>query len=767
MQESIKSLKKAALAYHNGRKKGKIEVTPTKPCVTQYDLSLAYTPGVAEPCKEIEADPAKARLYTAKGNLVAVISNGTAVLGLGNIGALAGKPVMEGKGILFKRFADIDVFDIEVNTLDPDAFIDAVKLIAPTFGGINLEDIKAPECFYIEERLKKELDIPVFHDDQHGTAIISGAALVNALILADKKIGDVRVVFSGAGAAGIACANFYVSLGVNPANVLMTDSKGVLWNGRGDEDKNKYKKPYFRDTECRTLEDAMKGADVFCGLSQKGILTQAMVRTMADNPIIFAMANPDPEISYPDAISARSDAIVATGRSDYPNQVNNVLGFPFIFRGTLDVDAHTINEEMKLAAARTLAELARQDVPESVRRAYDEEVIEFGREYIIPKPFDHRVLIQAASAVAQAAMDSGVARKTIDIEEYKENLLEHLDPSRDIMRKFHNLALRAPQRIVFPEGSHPKIMEAACDIVREGIAKPILLTKDSKALIEEMELKGLSAKGIEIIEPKNAPFHEELRTEYYKLRQRKGITQSRAKLDIRNYFYFGTMMVQTGRADAMLAGISVNYPDVLTPALQIIGTPSEGSTVAGMYFILHNNKLYCLADCSVNINPNAKELAEIALLAVREMERLHISPRVAMLSFSNFGSVRSVETVKVEEAISIFKNSRPDVPIDGPVQADFALDPSALERHFPFTDIKKRPNLLVFPNLDAGNISLKLLRVMSNAHQTGPLMIGMRYPLHILTRNNEVHNIVDLAAIASVDAYSVKKQKVATETADV
>ena len=747
------NLRKVALDYHYGNKAGKIEVVPTKPCVTQYDLSLAYTPGVAEPCKEIQKDPSTANKYTARGNLVAVISNGTAVLGLGNIGALAGKPVMEGKGILFKRFADIDVFDIEVDTQDPDKFIEVVKEIAPTFGGINLEDIKAPECFYIEERLKAELDIPVFHDDQHGTAIISGAALLNALELTDRDIRDAKVVFSGAGAASIACANFYVSLGVDPSNILMTDSKGVLWKGRGDDDDNPYKKKYFRTTDTRTLADAVSGADVFCGLSKKGLLTKEMVRTMADRPIIFAMANPDPEITYEDAREARPDAIIATGRSDYPNQVNNVLGFPFIFRGTLDVEATSINEEMKLAAARTLAQLAKQEVPESVKRAYDEDEMTFGPEYIIPKPFDHRVLLDVASAVAEAAIRTGVARKDINIDAYRERLLEHLDPSRDVMRKFHLLAKRAPATIVFPEGSNNQILQAAAQISAEGIGRPLLLAKSIDAVYNELERLGLSSDGLEIIEPKNSPLRQQLSDAYYKLRQRKGLTQNMAELDIRNYFYFGAMMVREGAADAMIGGITVNYPDLLRPALKVVGPERGDGVVAGMYFVMHNNKLYCLADCSVNIDPTAEQLAEIALLSAREMELLHIEPRVAMLSFSNFGSVRSPETEKVAKAIELFRNKRPDIPVDGPMQADYALDPRALDRHFPFSRLKKRPNLLVFPTLDAGNISLKLMRHFSNAHQTGPIMIGLKKPIHLITRHSDVHQIVDLAAIASVDAH--------------
>jgi malate dehydrogenase (oxaloacetate-decarboxylating)(NADP+) len=731
-----KALRKAALEYHSRQRKGKIEVNATKPCLTQHDLSLAYTPGVAEPCLEIQRNPKNARLYTAKGNLVAVISNGTAVLGLGNIGALAGKPVMEGKGILFKRFADIDVFDIEVDTEDPNEFVQAVKLIAPTFGGINLEDIKAPECFYIEETLKKELDIPVFHDDQHGTAIISGAALLNALELSSKDIDKIKIVFSGAGAAGIACANFYISLGADIENLLMLDSKGVLWKGRGDELKNPYKTKFFRDTEARDLKDAMKNADVFCGLSQKGILSKEMVKTMAEKPIIFAMANPDPEITYPDAKEARPDAIVATGRSDYPNQVN----------------ATGINEEMKLATAFALAKLAKEEVPDTVRKAYNYDDIIFGPDYIIPKPFDHRVLISAAAAVAEAAMKTGVARHKVDLDEYREELMEHIDPSREVMRKFHILSKKNPRSIVFPEGMHHKIIEAASIIVNQGIAKPILLVKDRKELLETFEDMHLDSTGIDIIEPKNSPEKYNYVEDYYALRQRKGVTWERANLDIRNYFYFASMMVHNNHADSMLAGVSVNYPEVLRPALQIIGPRSGGRIVAGMYLLIHKNQVHCLADCAVNITPNAEDLAEIATMAASELERFRIEPTLAMLSFANFGSVRAKETDKIRDAIAIFNEKRPDLNIDGPIQADIALDMDKLKRHFPFSNLKKRPNLLIFPNLDAGNISLKMLRKFSSAYHTGPILIGMAKPIHLITRNSEVNNIVDMAAIASVDA---------------
>ena len=741
----------AALEYHERDRRGKIEVVPTKSCLTQRDLSLAYTPGVAQPCLEIQEDSAAAQRYTARGNLVAVVTNGTAVLGLGNIGALAGKPVMEGKSVLFKRFADIDVFDIELDTEDPDAFISIVKAMEPTFGGINLEDIKAPECFYIEERLKAEMNIPVFHDDQHGTAIISGAALLNALEIVGKDIGDVRVVFNGAGAAGIACARFYIALGVSPENILMLDSKGVLWEGRGGEEKNEYKKPFFQKTEARTLADAMQGADVFCGVSVKDALTQEMVRSMAERPIVFAMANPDPEISYADARKARPDCIVATGRSDFPNQVNNVLGFPFIFRGALDVDAVAINDEMKLAAAHALADLAREDVPESVKRVYDEPDLHFGPEYIIPKPFDPRVLIWATMAVAEAAIASGVARKSLDLDEYREHLLEKIDRSREIMRNIFVMARKAPKRIVFPEGYHPKIIWAATEIVNEGLAHPILIGKKSEILAAFEELHH-SPDHIEIVEPKRWPHRQAYIDAYYELRQRKGITQSRAELDLRNYFHFGMMMVHNGHADGMVAGVTAHFPEVLRPALQIFGPREEGRTVAGMYLLMHEHKLYFLADCAVNVNPSVDRLAEIALMASKELERWQIEPRIAMLSFSNFGSVRRPETDRVGRAVQKIREIKPDLHVDGPVQADVALDPELVTDHFPFADLKRRPNLLIFPELNAGNISLRLLQKLSNAHIIGPIMIGLDKPIHLATRTSSVTTLVNLAAIASVDA---------------
>lgn len=753
--KKIEALRKAALQYHEQGRRGKIEVVSSKPCVTQNDLSLAYTPGVAQPCLAIQDDPAKARLYTAKGNLVAVISNGTAVLGLGNIGALAGKPVMEGKGVLFKRFADIDVFDIELATEDSDEIIKAVQYMSPTFGGINLEDIKAPECFYIEEELKKRLDIPVFHDDQHGTAIISGAALINALELVEKDIDKVKAVFSGAGAAGIACANFYIKLGIRPENILMTDSKGVLWKGRGDEGRNPYKDKFYRETGARTLADAVRGADIFCGLSLAGLLTKAMAASMAPRPIIFAMANPDPEITYPDAKEACPDAIVATGRSDYPNQVNNVLGFPFIFRGALDVEATAINEEMKLATAFALSRLAKEEVPETVKRAYADPNLKFGPDYIIPKPFDSRVLVWAASAVAEAAIRTGVARKPVDIEKYREQLLDKIDWSRDVMRKIYIQARKAPKRIVFPEGDHPKIIWAASEIVRERIAQPILLAKsreDTLALFEELNH---DPEGVEIIEPKRWPHRQQYVDAYYAQNQRKGVTQSRASLALRDYFHFGAMMVHQGHADGMVAGVGVSYPEVLNPALQMIGPRDGGRLVAGMYMVEHNHRLYCFADCAVNINPDAEGLAEIALLGADQLERLQMEPSIAMLSFSNFGSVASPESEKVAQAVELARQRRPGLMIDGPMQADTALDLEFLKENFPFANLSKRPNLLVFPNLDAGSTSLKLVRRLIKAHYIGPILIGLKKPIHLLARGAEVNMIINMTAIATVDAQRV------------
>ena len=758
-------LRRAALKYHEEDRRGKIEVVSTKPCVTQRDLSLAYTPGVAAPCLEIAADPAAAGLYTAKNNLVGVVSNGTAVLGLGNIGALAGKPVMEGKGILFKRFADIDVFDIELDTEDPDEIIRTVQNMEPTFGGINLEDIKAPECFYIEETLKDSTNIPIFHDDQHGTAIISGAAFVNAVDLVDKDIGKVRVVFSGAGAAGIACANFYISLGVKPENVLMVDSKGVLWNGRGDEGKNKYKDKFYRQTEARDLAGAMKDADAFCGVSMKDVLTAEMVKSMADKPIIFAMANPDPEIDYEVAKKARPDCIMATGRSDFPNQVNNVLGFPFIFRGALDVEASAINEEMKLAAAHALAALAREEVPEAVKRAYNDENLSFGPDYIIPKPFDSRVLLWEASAVAKAAMDTGVARREIDLDEYRESLQLKIDPSREVMRKIFHIARQDPKRIVLPEGTNPVVISAACEIMQEGIAKPILLGKREEVLAMIEEVHSHASEGCEIVDPAEWPRLDRYIDLYYRMRQRKGVTERRAKHDLKDPFVFAAMMVNTGDADAMLAGAGRGFPDSLKRIMRSVRTRPGGKIVAGMHLVLHQHHVYFLADTAVNVNPSAEELAEIALMSARELEHLSIKPRIALLSFDNFGYAKHSEMNKVTRALEIIERERPDLITDGPLRADFAVNPELLNKYYPFNNLKgERPNLLVFPNLDAGTISLHLLKFFGRVNTVGPIIMGMDRPVHLLIRGDDVSEIVNMAAIATVDAQKAEERQRGFET---
>ncbi len=749
-----KGLEQAALEYHELPKPGKIEVVPTKPFVTQDHLSLAYTPGVAAPCLAIAENPEDAYKYTSKGNLVAVLSNGSAVLGLGNIGPLAGKPVMEGKGILFKRFADIDVFDIEVDATSAEEVIETAIKIAPTFGGINLEDIKSPECFIIEETLKEKLDIPVFHDDQHGTAIISGAAMLNALELTNRKIEEAVVVVSGAGAAGIACANFYVSLGIQIENLFMTDSKGVLWQGRGDEEeeRNKYKKKFFRKTKKRSLADAVAGADIFFGVSKGGILKPEMIKQMAPNPIIFAMANPDPEITYPDAVAARPDAIVATGRSDYPNQVNNVLGFPFIFRGALDVRATIINEEMKRAVAHALADLAKEEVPDSVKHIYGETNLSFGRDYIIPKPFDHRVLVAASSAVAKAAIDSGVARNIIDIDQYREKLMESVDWSRSILRNIYNSAKRNPKRIVFPEGDCPKIIWAAHEVVMAGYAKPVLLTKDKEALLKKFEELNHSPEGIEFVEPEKSDRWEAYVNRYFELRQRKGKTLEGANESLKNFFYFGAVMVEMGDADGMVAGITVEYPEVLRPAIKIIGPKEKGQLIAGMYLVQHDRKSYFFADAAVNINPNAEQLAEITMMAADTMKKLQMEPRAAMLSFSNFGTVLSPETEKIIKAVDLVKKARPNMIVDGPVQPDIALNRDVMADRYPFADIQRRPNLLIFPNLDAGNISLRLVTHFGHANSIGPIITGLRKPIHVLPKDTEVNNIVNLTAIASVDA---------------
>ena len=741
--------KQDALDYHKNGRPGKIEVVSSKPCATQRDLSLAYTPGVAEPCLEIEKNPEDAYQYTAKGNLVAVVTNGTAVLGLGNIGALAGKPVMEGKGVLFKRFADVDVFDIELNTEDPDEIIKAVKLLEPTFGGINLEDIKAPECFYIEEELKKIMGIPVFHDDQHGTAIISGAALINSLEIVNKKISDVRVVFSGAGAAGIACAKLYETLGVRRENIILCDTKGVVYKGRKDG-MNKYKDYFAQDTELRTLADAMKGADCFCGVSKKGVLTKEMVKSMADSPIVFAMANPDPEITYPDAKSVRDDIIMATGRSDYPNQVNNVLGFPFIFRGALDVRASTINNEMKIAAAMALAKLAKEDIPDSVIRTYGGSKIEFGKEYIIPKPFDPRVLLWEAPAVAEAAMFTGVAKNPIlDFEEYKDKLEARLGKSREIMRFFIHKAQHVNKKIVFPEGEESKILRAAQIIIDEGIAKPVLIG-DKEMIVQNIVDLNLhfEREDIEIIEPALSPNLKKYTDDFFELRKRKGVTYLDAKRLIKTPNIFGMMMVRSGDADGLISGLTQHYPDTVKPALQIIGKAEGTNTVAGMYMMIFKNQRVFIADATVNINPNAEQLAEIALLVADKVKKLGVTPRIAMLSFSNFGSTKHPYSDKVRVATEIIKKKRPDLVVEGEMMADTALNPEMISEYFPFSDLKEKANVLICPDLTSANIAYKLLACLGSAVAIGPILLGIKNPVYLLGPGNYVDDIVNITAMA-------------------
>ncbi len=654
--------KEDALKYHSQGRKGKIEVVPTKPCRTQRDLGMAYTPGVAEPCREIHKDPSLVYEYTAKGNLVAVVSNGTAVLGLGNIGALAGKPVMEGKGVLFKRFADIDVFDIELNTENPDEIIRTVQILEPTFGGVNLEDIKAPECFYIEETLKKTMNIPVFHDDQHGTAIISGAALLNALELQKKKIDKVKVVFCGAGAAGIACANLYVKLGVQMKNLYLVDTKGLVYKGR-KEGMNPYKERYVNGNGPADLAEVMKGADVFCGVSAADMVTKEMVKSMADRPIIFAMANPDPEIGYNDAVKVRDDLIMATGRSDYPNQVNNVLGFPFIFRGALDVMATAITDEMKLAAVKALSDLTREDVPDSVIKAYGDKPFKFGKEYIIPKPFDPRVLIWEASAVAKAACDAGIARNPIkDFDAYREALEGRLGKSREVMRVMINKAKKDPKRIVFPEGFEPKILRACQIIVDEGIAQPIVFGEMAEIQNMAKELN-LDLSGVQIVDPPKSKFLASYKQKLYQMRSRKGMTLTEAEAQLKgNYRLFGSMMVEMGDADGLIAGVNYHYPDTIRPALQIIPLKKGLEVVAGVYMLVFKNDIIFFADTTVNIEPSTAQLAEIAILTSDLVKNFDIEPRVAMLSFSNFGSVRHPLARKVAEATRLVKErtSRPD-----------------------------------------------------------------------------------------------------------
>ena len=745
--------------YHASGRPGKLEIVVSKPCVTQRDLAIAYTPGVAWPCEEIHKDPEKAYLYTIKGNFVAVVSNGTAVLGLGNIGALAGKPVMEGKCVLFKKFADIDAIDIEVETQDPDEFITVVKNLEPTFGGINLEDIKAPECFYIEEKLRELMNIPVFHDDQHGTAIITAAALINALELAGKKADEVKVVINGAGASGIACAKMFLLVGVKKENIIMCDSKGVIYKGR-QVGMNPYKEEFATDLPVRTLEEAAEGADVLLGLSVKGAFTQEMVKKMAKNPIIFACANPDPEITPEEVFAVRDDAIMATGRSDYPNQVNNLLGFPHIFRGALDVRATTINEEMKLAAAKALAALAKEEVPESVLRAYDLDHLEFGRDYIIPKPVDPRVPLWVAPAVAKAAMETGVARKPIeDFEEYKIQLEKRLKgKAGEVMRRIMNKAKKAPKRIVFCEGDDKDVIRA-CQIIKdEGFGK-ITVIGNPEAVKRTMREVGLELKDIEILDPLNFDKTEEYAQLLYQLRNRKGVTYKEAlRLVQHDPETLAALMVYKGDADVVITGQNRHYSDALAPILRVV-KPIEGiRVVSGVYMVIVRDTVYFFADTTVNINPSAEDLAEIAITTADTARRFGVEPRVAMLSFSNFGSVNHPEAKKVAEAVRIVRERRPDIEIDGEMQADTALDAEILSSTYPFSSLKEPANVLIFPDLNAGNIAYKICYKLGCAMVVGPILQGLSRSVQVLQRGATPTEIANLAAIGVVEAQYIEDQ---------
>ena len=752
MELTMKIRREDALEYHSMGRKGKVEVISTKPCVTQRDLSLAYSPGVAEPCREIHKNDDLVYEYTAKGNLVGVISDGTAVLGLGDIGPHAGKPVMEGKGVLFKTFADIDVFDIELKTKDVQEIIRTVQHLEPTFGGINLEDIKGPECFYIEQELKRTMNIPVFHDDQHGTAIISGAALLNAVELVGKKIDEVKVVFNGAGASGIACAKFHISLGVKKENVTLCDTKGAIYKGRTAH-MNEFKEEFAHETSARTLKDALVGADVFVGLSVANTLTKEMVQSMAKDPIIFAMANPDPEISYEDATSARPDVIMATGRSDYPNQVNNVLGFPFIFRGALDVRATAINEPMKQAAAYALAKLAKEEVPESVKRAYGVKELSFGREYIIPKPFDPRVLTWVAPAVAKAAIETGVARKPIeDFDEYRRQLEYRMGRAQQFMHPVMLKASSDPKRICFPEGDEPRVIKAAQIAVDDNIAKPILIGREER-IREVAKENSYDLSGIELVDPLTFPKLETYIQEYYKTRQRKGVTLISARKQLtqmRNYF--GAMMVEMGDADGMISGHTAHYPDTIKPALEIIGHDDRYNKVSGLYIMSTKKGPYFLADCTVNIDPSAEDLADIAMQASETVKHFNIEPRVAMLSYSNFGSNRGESPDKVLRALEIVRQKMPTLIIDGEMQADTAVVPEIIEETYPFSTLSGGANVLIFPDLNSGNIAYKLWSRLGGAKAIGPVLMGMKKAIHVLQRGSEVDDIVNMIAIAVVDA---------------
>lgn len=741
-----------ALDYHEKPRPGKIAIRSTKPTATQSDLSLAYTPGVAEPCLVIADDPDAAFRFTNRGNLVAVVSNGTAVLGLGNIGALAGKPVMEGKAVLFKRFADIDVFDLEIDAPDPDDVIKFCELLAPTVGGINLEDIKAPECFYIERTLRKRLDIPVFHDDQHGTAIIGGAAFINAIEITGRDITKTKVVFSGAGAAGIATALFFIELGVDPSNVVLVDSKGVIHTGRDDLDETR--KPFAVETEARTLADAMVGADTFVGVSVAGIVTKEMIQSMAESPIVFALANPDPEISYSDALEARSDVVMATGRSDFPNQVNNVLGFPFIFRGALDVRARGVSEKMKVAAAHALADLAREPVPDSVLRAYDLEQLSFGPEYLIPKPFDSRVLWKVAPAVAKAAMDEGLARLQIeDFDVYRDELRTRFQASHGLISTITSRAIAQPKRVAYPHGADLRLIRAARRVTDEGIASPQLIG-DADEIAALADAAGISLDGMEVVNPATeADERDRYAVELEKLRRHKGMSLEEANRQVHNHNMYACLMLRDGKTDAVMGGLSTHYPETIRPALQVLRVEEGRSIVSSVYLVVVRGTPFFFTDCAVNIQPTADQLAEIALAATGTAEKdFDRQPRVAFVSYSDFGSAGGEEPARIRRAVEMFRHARPDIPVDGEMQADTAVVTSLLQDRRPGGPIQRAANVLVFPNLTAANASYKLMNRLGDAEVIGPILSGFPKTVQVLQRDASVNDVVNLTAIAVAEA---------------
>jgi malate dehydrogenase (oxaloacetate-decarboxylating)(NADP+) len=751
----MKISKEEALEYHSIERKGKIEVIASKPCLTSRDLSLAYTPGVAEPCREIHKNVEDVYKYTAKGNLVAVVSNGTAVLGLGDIGPEAGKPVMEGKGVLFKRFADIDVFDIELASHDSQEIIRTVQMLEPTFGGINLEDIKAPECFEIEERLKETMKIPVFHDDQHGTAIISCAALINAVEVAGKKLDKVKIVVSGAGASAISCCKHYIMAGAKRENIWMFDTKGCVTKDR--KDLNKYKELFAQAKGFATLADAMKGADVFIGLSTGGVVNKEMVKSMGKDPIIFAMANPDPEIMYDEAVSVREDLIMATGRSDFPNQVNNVLGFPFIFRGALDVRAVAINDEMKMAATLALSRLAKEKVPEMVLRAYGGEDFTFGKEYIIPKPFDPRVLWYVAPAVAKAAIETGVAKITeMDWQKYEEKLKERLGLSKELIRVMIHKAQKKPLKVVYPEGEEEKIIRAAHVVYNDNMAYPVLLGNE-KIIKEEIDKLGFDESEFQIFDPEISEKRNQYAEAYFKKRSRKGATLKDTKNLMKKPNYFGSMMVDLGEADALISGMTTSYPNTIRPALHCVGIKDGLKVVSGLYIVFAKQDVYFFADTTVNVNPSAEQLAEIAISAADTVKEFDVIPRIAMLSFSNFGSSPYPDSIKVKQATDLVKKIRPDLMIDGEMQADTAVVPEIIEKEFPFSNLKGKANVLIFPDLNAGNIAYKLMARIGQASVVGPILMGMKKPIHVLQRGASVDDVINMTAIAVAEAQAKKK----------